>query len=500
VLLCNDKSSFHDGGWQGIPIPELDAVMVAQALKDQGVRIIVVGLEVEDPLRRDVLQAIASSPTDLHYASTPEGLFNIYGNIANQLMGATVTKNYYVNGQHIAMRIETSATIEATGGVMTSVFTGSLYYIASDHLGSTSLVVDAEGNPLTRSRYDPFGEVAETQIWQDDSWVSLDPTQAITQTDYLYLGDHLERELNIYFTADGRYYDPWLGKYLQPDAIGGPPLIPQAADRYQYAGNSPTGVGGASQGSALVLFGWMDLRDIAVDSLAFATGNAVQSAARRLGWSSWAGYGARLGRLRVPASRTLVDRLIEEGVIAEDFLEETGERSGRMIVWRTSGTLYEDSASGLSSGLENRLRNARQKGEWYPGAVTFVTSHGTYSPIAGQLAERLGLDASRLGIEPFTAAEAMQGLAIGFFFDAGWQYLQDVGNPYLTPSQRWQRAGIVGLTGVGFGALVILAVGTGPSGFVAALIVGWTVERWVADAWIEAAGLQPEMRLCPLQP
>jgi RHS repeat-associated protein len=130
----------------------------------------------------------------------------------------------------------------------------SLYYIASDHLGSTSLVVAEDGTPLTRSRYDPFGSVVETQVCPGGTpgscsdWVPLDPAQAITQTNYLYLGDHLERELNIYFTADGRYYDPWLGKYLQPDGIGGPPLIPQAADRYQYAGNSPTGVGYAGDG------------------------------------------------------------------------------------------------------------------------------------------------------------------------------------------------------------------------------------------------------------
>jgi RHS repeat-associated protein len=87
-------------------------------------------------------------------------------------------------------------------------------------------------------------DVAETQVRNGSAWQPAEvPTDPIEQTDYLYQGDYLERELGIYFTADGRYYDPWLGKYLQPDPLGGPPLIPQAADRYQVAGNSPTGVG-----------------------------------------------------------------------------------------------------------------------------------------------------------------------------------------------------------------------------------------------------------------
>jgi RHS repeat-associated protein len=90
-------------------------------------------------------------------------------------------------------------------------------------------------------------DVAETQVWNGSAWQPAEvPTDPIEQTDYLYQGDYLERELGIYFTADGRYYDPWLGKYLQPDPLGGPPLIPQAADRYQVAGNSPTGVGRAA--------------------------------------------------------------------------------------------------------------------------------------------------------------------------------------------------------------------------------------------------------------
>jgi len=239
VLLCTNDARLD--AWYDTP----SAAETAQAAKDDGIRIIVVGLDI-DPLETvpvygedknlldELRNHIASSPADYYGVSSFKEM-KAYTDIANGLMGATVTKYYYTGDQRIAMRVEApvDGAIEST-----------LYYIASDHLASTSLVVAEDGTPLSRSRYTPFGEVAETQVWNGSAWQLAEvPTDPIEQTDYLYQGDYLERQLGIYFTADGRYYDPWLGKYLQPDPIGGPPLIPQAADRYQYAGNSPTGVG-----------------------------------------------------------------------------------------------------------------------------------------------------------------------------------------------------------------------------------------------------------------
>jgi hypothetical protein len=50
------------------------------------------------------------------------------------------------------------------------------------------------------------GSVEATQVWEDGDWTDLDSTQPLTQTDTLYRGDLLQRGLNLYITADGRFY------------------------------------------------------------------------------------------------------------------------------------------------------------------------------------------------------------------------------------------------------------------------------------------------------
>ncbi len=67
-------------------------------------------------------------------------------------------------------------------------------------------------------------------------------TIPITQTDYLYRGDLLQRELNLYITGDGRTYDPWLGKYLQPDPVSGTPQLPQTLWKGQTQAHPPRNV------------------------------------------------------------------------------------------------------------------------------------------------------------------------------------------------------------------------------------------------------------------
>ena len=41
---------------------------------------------------------------------------------------------------------------------------GTLYYVLGDHLGSTSLVADDQGNEVGHVLYDPYGEVLESTL------------------------------------------------------------------------------------------------------------------------------------------------------------------------------------------------------------------------------------------------------------------------------------------------------------------------------------------------
>ena len=74
---------------------------------------------------------------------------------------ATVRKYYYFGGQRIGMRLN-----------------GVLYYLVGDHLGTTSLVLNALGNPVSEARHYLYGE----ERWRAST----------LQTDYRFTGQVYE--------------------------------------------------------------------------------------------------------------------------------------------------------------------------------------------------------------------------------------------------------------------------------------------------------------------
>jgi hypothetical protein len=59
-----------------------------------------------------------------------------------EVAGSSITKYYYAGSQRIAMQKD-----------------GVLNYIIGDHLGSTSIVTDADGTVVSEMRYKAWGEV-----------------------------------------------------------------------------------------------------------------------------------------------------------------------------------------------------------------------------------------------------------------------------------------------------------------------------------------------------
>jgi RHS repeat-associated protein len=101
----------------------------------------------------------------------------------------------------------------------------ALYYLLSDHLGSTSITTDTNGALVSELRYKPWGEVRYTSGTQ--------------QTQYQYTGQYSDSYINLLWYGS-RHYDPALGRFIQPDSIV--PLASQgvqAWDRYAYANNNP---------------------------------------------------------------------------------------------------------------------------------------------------------------------------------------------------------------------------------------------------------------------
>ena len=100
----------------------------------------------------------------------------------------------------------------------------TLYWLVSDHLGSTSVTANASGSLYGRLLYKAWGE----QRWSSGT----------TPTTYRYTGQRSESSLGLYYYG-ARWYDPNLSRWLQPDSIVPNKYNPLDLDRYSYVRNNP---------------------------------------------------------------------------------------------------------------------------------------------------------------------------------------------------------------------------------------------------------------------
>jgi len=95
-----------------------------------------------------------------------------------------------------------------------------LYFIHTDHLGSTTLITDSQGNEVSRYAYYPYGSFRSPSV-----------NRISGTTDYLFTGQKRDTETGLdYFNA--RYYSPELGMFISADKAQGP-------NRYLYVGGNP---------------------------------------------------------------------------------------------------------------------------------------------------------------------------------------------------------------------------------------------------------------------
>jgi RHS repeat-associated protein len=102
-----------------------------------------------------------------------------------------------------------------------------VYYILTDHLGSTSKVVQVDGSSVS----------VTAQQWYKP-WGGVRQVTGEMPTDRTYTGQREHSSLSMLW-YNSRFYDPYLGRFTQPDSI-----IPlstqgvQAWDRFAYANNN----------------------------------------------------------------------------------------------------------------------------------------------------------------------------------------------------------------------------------------------------------------------
>jgi RHS repeat-associated protein len=127
-------------------------------------------------------------------------------------VGQTWKTYYSASSQLIALRVLTE-----TGN--------TLYYLHTDHLGSTSLTTDSSGNVVARQNYYPFGQIRPGGT-------------GTMPTDIAFTGQRNDSYIKLY-QMGARWYDPEIGRWISPDTIVPDPSHPQQFNRFSYVSNNP---------------------------------------------------------------------------------------------------------------------------------------------------------------------------------------------------------------------------------------------------------------------
>jgi RHS repeat-associated protein len=112
-----------------------------------------------------------------------------------------------------------------------TVENGAPHYVHTDGVGSVIQGTDAAGHQEARVEYDPFGAFGSA------SW-SHWPTR-------LFAGEETDStngsvsESIVYLRA--RYYDPFIGRFISSDPLGGSTDDTQSLNAYAYCENDPVG-------------------------------------------------------------------------------------------------------------------------------------------------------------------------------------------------------------------------------------------------------------------
>jgi len=129
------------------------------------------------------------------------GLRTVVVDEGYEVRGGVVRKVYRLGGETVA--VQEGNAVYATVG---------------DHLGSVTVLAQG-GSVAGATRYLPYGAIRlETGVWP---------------TDRRFTGQRWEASLGLY-DYRARFYDPTLGRFLQPDPLVPEPGNPQALNRYAY--------------------------------------------------------------------------------------------------------------------------------------------------------------------------------------------------------------------------------------------------------------------------
>ncbi|MDI7188019.1 RHS repeat-associated core domain-containing protein, partial [Leptospira santarosai] len=117
------------------------------------------------------------------------------------------------------------------GGSVGGVPVTGMFFFHPDHLGSITMITDGAGNPASGPEpgtsfvsYEPYGSIIRNDSYGPDIFR------------YKFTGQIEDKETGLYYYK-ARYYDPILGRFIQPDSIADQGI--DGTNRYMYVGGDP---------------------------------------------------------------------------------------------------------------------------------------------------------------------------------------------------------------------------------------------------------------------
>jgi RHS repeat-associated protein len=124
-----------------------------------------------------------------------------------------------------AMRTVTSTFTRKTN---TRIGTGEVrYYYHMNHLGGVNVVTNDAGTIVAQRQYKPYGEMYQNQGSVADSTLP-----------FSFDGERQDGASSLYY-FNARFYNPIMGRFLSADTEIRNPSVPQALNRYSFAGGNP---------------------------------------------------------------------------------------------------------------------------------------------------------------------------------------------------------------------------------------------------------------------
>ncbi len=178
-------------------------------------------------------------------------------------------------------------------------FDGADYYYIRNQQGDITMIVDDQGTVLVEYRYDAYGN--RTIVFDDTSGILS------TYNPYTYKGYRYDQEIGLYY-LNSRYYDPVIGRFLNPDGLLGQTGNILSTNMYAYCENNPvmyldpsgesiifaiaitaillfTPVGGTLAQIATSAVSYVAMAAWALGDLAFNGGNGAWADMNRFGWN-----------------------------------------------------------------------------------------------------------------------------------------------------------------------------------------------------------------------